>query len=127
MLEENGDGFPLVKRIATHENLLHTSQTHQIRAFSKLEELIIVIGSARETTRTRVLEVENGFLYVAPTRRSPWRSNKWGLGGYVRQANRENQLLRLVSVLKETTDKAKTKMPVVKVMVLCDKDLKDKV
>lgn len=59
--------------------------------------------------------------------RNPWLSSKWGRGQLIYQRERVHKLSGLIKAVKEVVDKTKEKkMPIIRVTVLCKKDLTDR-
>lgn len=100
-----------------------------MRLFAELEQLTIVVGEASKGTRTKVLELGHDKDLEKAARgheKNLWFSNYWGRGGTEVQEERVSKLLDLMEAIKAAVDKTEEKrMPVVRVMVLDPKGLKD--
>jgi len=121
------------KKFAIHERLMKWHRPRHIAAFMKLEELIIVVGTAATTTRTKVLvngkdlDIEQRLWGGPAWEGKSFHSGWWGRGTVDDCKRRGTKIGGLMESLKAEADKTKDKkIPVVKIMVLCEKDLKDR-
>ena len=120
------------KKFAIHESLIKSHRLRRIAAFMKLEELIIVVGTATTTTRTKILvngrdlDIKDHIWGGPAWEGKPYNSGRWGRGNADDHLRRGAKIGSLMESLKEEADKTKKKMPVVKIMVLCEKELRNR-
>jgi len=129
-----------IKKFAFHETMLglplqnvYNIEKRTIAAFMNLDELIIVLDNTNKPTRTKILrpgidvDLEKGTVrgLVSEWQGSYCMSGWWGRGKMSDLSYRWNQVGNWVVRLKEAekNDK-KAKMPIVKVMVVNQKDFK---
>lgn len=128
ILEKPKEG--LVKKLAINLRLVLADKPRQIDAFMKLDELIVVVGETNVATRIKVLRLGyeydlqqpqiGGLKWEGRTFDSGW----WGRGTAADHTERINKLWNLLFRLNEAEKKGNGKMPVVKIMVVREKDFK---
>lgn len=118
-----------VKNVTIHEAHIKYPKKNKknTEAFAKLERLDVVVGTTRNTTRTKVLvktelqDAVNGVRSQAP---NGLMSGEWGRNAGLGKTMRVRRLLTLMkNIQKLVAETEEKKMPVLRVMVLCKKDL----
>lgn len=95
-----------------------------------LDELTIIVGETNLTTRSKALRLGYEYELEEPQIGGPkWEgracdSGWWGRGTAAVQAERLNLVWNLLYRFHEAEKQGKGKMPVVKIMVIHEKDFK---